>query len=406
MIRLKAAGVDLSADAFLSGVAVETLRRMRDHDPCHFTALPGVQPGWSLVRYEDIVAALRQPLRYSSAAGGTTIQDQTPEEIAYNRSMLHVDPPEHTALRRMFQGRFKPEALLALGPVFDQLALDLVRPQLGQPTEVVGRLAAPMVAYSLCEALGVPQGLRDYFMRLSYLMLADTTPDPAAIHYQQLALPPTLRQAFGGSPSRAMMQLLRITGDERNHLVPDATPNGPSVAEIEDLLVILATAGTGMTQNCIVMGLRLLADHWPMISREREFFLENLTPLVEEVIRIACPLYHVRRTVTEEHEMHGKTLHPGDKVVLWLYSGNLDDRIYKDPETFDPARTPNPHLSFGRGSPHYCLGAALARMEVASIFKAILQEAASIDVIGKPEMLRSNFVRETGRLMLRIEGIS
>ncbi|MET7426380.1 cytochrome P450 [Dactylosporangium sp. NPDC005555] len=394
---------DLDSAAFADGRAFGTLRRMRADEPCVRTPFSGARPAWNLVRHADVVAALRQPNRYSSAAGGTTLQDQTPQEISYNRSMLHVDPPEHTRLREQFQAAFRPDALLALGPAIDDLAHDVLDAIWSrEEVDVVQELAAPMVAYSLCRALGVPDDLRDYFMRLSALMLADTVPDPAAVDYQRLRLPPALVRSFGGSPSRAMMRLLGVRSAERNWLIPRRSGDGPPAGAIEDLLVILATAGTGMTQNCIVMGLRYLAERWDFFSANRAHLLDDMRPLVEEVIRIACPLYHVRRTVAEDHELHGRLLRQGDKVLLWLYSGNMDDAVFDDPDDFRADRRPNPHLSFGRGGPHYCLGAALARMEVAGVLRAVLERATSVRALAPPTMLRSNFVRETSLLPMRI----
>ena len=392
---------DLGAGAFASGSAFAALRRMRADQPCLRTEFPGVRPAWNLVRHADIVAALRQPTLYSSAAGGTTLEDQEPAEAGYNRSLLHVDPPEHTRLRHAFQPAFRAGALAGLGASLDAIAAELIaRARAADAVDAVRDIAAPMAAHSLAVMLGVPGELRDYFMRLSALMLADTTPDPAAIDYRDLRLPAELRHSFGGSPSRAMMRLLRVASRrERDWPLPeDAAADLPATA-LEDLLAILSTAGTGMTQNCLVMGLRLLAEHRDRcVEAARAAGPEALTLLVEEVIRIACPLYHVRRTVTADHEVHGQPLRTGDKVLLWLYSGNMDDTVFQAPEEFDPQRSPNPHLSFGRGGPHYCLGAALARMEVASVLRTVLGSDLPVRLLAPPRMHWSNFVRETSSL--------
>jgi len=394
----------LCTEEFSSGRAFDALRRMREDEPCPMTEFPGVRPAWNLVRHSDIVAALRQPDLYSSAVGGTTLRDQTPEEATYNTSLLHVDPPRHTKLRSQFQARFRPGALAPLQAAIDAIARELVTSACSDGhVDAVRDIAAPMAAYSLCAALGVPASMRDYFMRLSALMLADTTPDPAAVDYASLRLPAELLHVFGGSPSRAMMRLLRADSGERNWLVPaDQDGDGHAPPEVQDLLVILSTAGTGMTQNCIVTGIRLLAENWARFSANPCGLLGNLALLAEEVIRLACPLYHVRRTVTADHELHGQLLRRGDKVLLWLYSGNMDESVYQDPGEFDPGRSPNPHLSFGRGGPHYCLGAALARMEVVGVLRALLEEVSALRVLGPPEMLASNFVRETSRLPIGI----
>src|SRR4051812_33386424 len=108
----------LSADDFQSGAGQKQLAVLRQRNPCAITAFDGVNPAWNLVRYDDVHSALRQPLLFSSGAGGTTLQDQDPEEIAHNRSMLHVDPPVHTALRRPFVGAFRHEAMSVLQETF------------------------------------------------------------------------------------------------------------------------------------------------------------------------------------------------------------------------------------------------------------------------------------------------
>ena len=393
---------DLNAEAFFSGRGQEHLTQMREIAPCAYVAFHGVEPAWNFVRHEDIQSALRRPELYSSAIGGTTLQDQHPTEVEHNTSILHVDPPAHTGLRRPFAAAFRRESLASLEPIFKRLAEDLVDEALAVgEIDAVHSLAQPMVSYSLSEALGLPPTLRDYFMRLSVLMLADTPPDPGAVNYENLTLPSRLARLFGGSPSRSMMELLRVVEPTPASL--DLPPAAIVNADVlEDLLVILATAGTGMTQNCIVTGVTLLARHATDLTAHRDQLLSCLDLLVEEVLRLACPLYHIRRTVVENHEVHGQTLKSGDKVLLWLYSGNMDGSVFADPDVFIPTRTPNPHLSFGRGGPHYCLGAAMARMEVRATLRALLERADSIELAGEQTWLRSNFVRETAQLPIRL----
>jgi len=398
-----AADFDLSPAAFATGSARQQLAVMRDSAPCVLLPFAGVRPAWNIVRHSDVHDALGHPMVFSSQVGGTTLQDQDPSQSQENSSLLHLDPPVHGRVRRQFASVFTPRSLKPIATVIGQLAEELVTGAIGDDsTDVVHNIGARLVSYSLGEALGIPRKLRDYFMRLSALMLADTPPDIAAIDYANLRLPPGFSRRLTGSPSARMMELLRHLRTDPPYIALETPSGDQGERELEDLLVVLATAGTGMTQNCVVTGLTLFAQHWGMMSERREELLASLPSVVEEVIRLACPLHHVRRTVTTEQEVHGSRLLPGDKVLLWLVSANTDECVFADGENFDPSRRPNPHLSFGRGGPHYCLGAELARIEVAAVLRAVLENVSLLEATEQPTYLVSNFVRETSHAPMRL----
>jgi cytochrome P450 len=394
---------DLSSSAFSSGSAFKHLAKMREDAPCVRLPFQGVQPAWNLVRHGDVLNALAQPLIYSSQAGGTTLQDQSPQQSAENSSLLHIDPPNHGRVRRQFSSAFTSRSLEGIRPVIAGIAEELVTGARSQShVDAVHDLGARVVSYSLAEALGIPRDLRDYFMRLSALMLADTPPDIAAIDYASLRLPVGFSRRLSGSPSARMIEVLRHLRSTSACIDLRAPESETGQRELEDLLVVLATAGTGMTQNCVVTGLTLFARNWPDVRRRRCELTEALPMVVEEVIRLACPLRHVRRTLIADRDVHGCTLRAGDKVLLWLVSANTDERVFSQGEVFDPVRAPNPHLSFGRGGPHYCLGAELARIEVDAVLRTILSDVQDLELLQEPTLLASNFVRETSQALVRM----
>jgi cytochrome P450 len=155
----------------------------------------------------------------------------------------------------------------------------------------------------------------------------------------------------------------------------------------------------------LTSGLQVLIDRPELFAKIPTMSLEERKALIEEMLRWSTVTMHFRRTLTQDTELRGKTLKAGDKVVLWFSSANYDEEHFDSPYEFRADRTPNDHVAFGLRSPHLCLGAHLARLEMRVVFEEIVKRWSSIELVGEPERLRSNFIGGTKQLPIRVSWI-
>jgi cytochrome P450 len=175
-----------------------------------------------------------------------------------------------------------------------------------------------------------------------------------------------------------------------------------SEREFDNFFCLLIVAGNETTRHAITHGVRALVDHPDQWRRLRED--PGLMPLAaEEILRYGSPTMHFRRTAARDLELRDTSIREGDKVVVWFVSANYDDEVFPDAERFDVGRDPNPHMAFGSGGPHVCLGAHLARLEVRVMFEELLPRLSSLEITGPVERLRSNFINGIKHMPVRVE---
>jgi cholest-4-en-3-one 26-monooxygenase len=175
-----------------------------------------------------------------------------------------------------------------------------------------------------------------------------------------------------------------------------------SGVEIDLFFLLLSVAGNETTRNLISHGMVALLEHPEQLERIRKD--RSLVPgAVEEMLRWASPVMHFRRTAMTDFELGGQQISAGDKVVIWYISANYDDKVFDDPYTFDVKRTPNEHVAFGGGGPHFCLGANLARMEINVMFEEVLDRLDNIEMTGPVSRLRSNFINGLKHIPLKFD---
>ena len=171
--------------------------------------------------------------------------------------------------------------------------------------------------------------------------------------------------------------------------------------EFDVYFVLLATAGNETTRHTNTHGLLALIEHPDQLERLRRD-PSLYAPAAEEMLRWATAVHYFRRTTTQDTELAGTKIPAGAKVTTWLVSGNRDEEVFEDPDTFDVGRHPNKHLAFGPGGIHHCLGAHLARLEVRITFEELLKRVEGFELTGKPERLRSNFFNGIKRMPVRV----
>jgi len=400
--------------------------------------LDGGPPGpgyWLVLRHADVERVLRDSTTFSSALGGTQIRDPaTTDDLSYvRRMMLNMDPPEHSRLRRMLSKSFTPRAVAALDERITAHAAGLVDRMLGGPDQgeqgtcdFAKDVAADLPLFTLAEVLGVPAQDRWLLYDWSNRVIGWQDEDYATsaafdaaggteLARRALALRPE-PDASGRMPDprgRAGMPDLYgyahllaehkrgAPGTESDIMAIllsqlDGPDGAVSVEEFENLFWLFAVAGNETLRNGIPGGLIALLTH-PEQQRALRAEPELLPGAVEEMLRWWTPVMTFRRTAAAGCELAGQRIREGDKVVVSFASANRDEAVFAGADAFDIHRHPNPHLVFGHG-PHFCLGAHLARTQMAALLREVLARTSTLRCAGEPSFLRSNFQRGVKRL--------
>ena len=408
-------GIDLTnLDRWEQGVPHEWFALLRDEQPVFWQDERNGRGFWSLTRYDDVLAASKDYGAFSAELGGTSLMDLTPEQVQSRMSMLDSDPPRHTRLRNIVNKAFIPRAVNAYEDRIRMLFREVLDAELvtGE-LDFVDAVAVELPMRILCELMGVPLQDRRYLVQLGNRMLGNTDPDQAGSDYvageadlsAYAHLPfssPAAPEMFAYANALAAERRRRPQQDLTTKLL-EAGPDGDRLTEHEfDLFfLLLVTAGNETTRHAMSNGLWTLLEH--PAERDRLLAVPGLIPkAVEEILRWTPSLLHFRRTASRDVEMGGRTIRAGDKVALWYVSGNRDERRFPEAGRFDVARDPNKHLAFGLGSPHYCLGAHLARLELRVWLEEMLPVLGRIELAGLPRRLRSNFFHGVKSLPIRV----
>jgi methyl-branched lipid omega-hydroxylase len=392
-------------DAVRDG-AFATLRR---ESPITFFNPPatfsGADPGgghWALTRFDDVHFASRHPDIFSSA-GGIVIGDQTPELAEYFGSMIAMDDPRHQRLRAIVSRAFTPKVVARVeAAVRDRarrLVTDMVERHPDGDGELVTELAGPLPLQVICDMMGIPAEDHELIFHWTNIILGFGDPD-ITTNFEGF-----VKTAMDiGAYAHALAEDRRVNPHEdlTTGLV-QAEVDGEQLtsAEVASFFILLVVAGNETTRNAISHGVLALSRY----PQEREIWFEDFDghsrTAVEEIIRWASPVIYMRRTLTRDFELGGVSMRAGDKATLWYTSANRDERIFDEPFRFDVRRDPNPHLGFGGGGAHFCLGANLARREIAVTFEELRSQIPDIAATEAPATLQSAFIHGVKRLPVR-----
>ena len=388
-------------DRYAAGAPYADFARLRRESPVHWQPTPDGDGYWAVTKHADVAAVSRDPETYSSARGFVVIEPLSEAQLAMMRfTLLGMDPPEHARLRRLFQSAFTPRMVAALEPRVREISRGIMaRGAERGAVEFVEDMAGELPMQVIGELLGVPEAdrarLRAWAAQLTGSQDADLNPGgaeaaPAAsIEMAMYAI--GLAQARRG-----------LVGSDLTSVAMNAEVDGHAMtdAEFGGFFVQLATAGNDTTRNLLSSGLRLLLEHPEALESVRAD--ESLIPsAVEEMLRYESPLHYFRRTATRDTSLRGQVIRAGERVVLYYGSANRDEDVFRDPDRFDVRRSPNPHLSFGFGE-HFCLGAALARLEARVFFEELLAAFPRIELAGEPRHQRSNLNNALKSLPVRL----
>ncbi|MGI9432951.1 MAG: cytochrome P450 [Myxococcota bacterium] len=381
---------------------------LREEDPIRFFheqdyegLLPAGPGYWSLTKHEHILEASRTPEVFCSGKGATSIPDLPPEMNEFFGGMINLDDPRHGRQRRIISRGFTPRALGSIEAKVEQRAaavIDRVREK-GE-CDFVAEIAAPLPLEIICDMMGIPESQEQFVFERSNQILGLGDPD-----YVDPETNPIVAALKAGGELAALMR--EMAADRRKNpredlttALIDATGSEDTLTdeELASFFVLLVVAGNETTRNAVSHGMKALCD-FPDERRRWEADFDGLAATaIEEIVRWASPVMFMRRTVTRDTELGGKTLREGDKTVLWYFSGNRDADKFDEPYRFDVGRTPNEHIGFGGPGPHYCLDANLARREIRVMFRQIFERLPNLQITGEPQMLRSNFVHGIKRM--------
>ena len=405
-------------DAFVHGFPHAAFRRLRDTDPVSWhDEHDGGKGFWAITRYADLLEVSRNVEVFSNAEG-ITLEEMDPDDFAARRNMLEYDPPEHTRYRRLVSKPFSRREVYAYESAIRMLAREVVEEAraLGTEFDYVDRIAKQLPMRMLGRLLGVPDTDGDWLVERGDALLGNFDPEmtdtPLGLtntdEFKHIPFrSPAALDLYRYAEEQAEMRRATPTDDVITRLLAP-TIDGEQLTELEfkNFFVLLVSAGNDTTRYTMTAGLKALAERPNQLAELRDSIIAGdqtlITSAVEEILRWGTVTMHFRRTATRDTEMHGKQIRRGDKVVIWFSSADYDERQFPDPFRFDIHRTPNDHVAFGRLSPHLCLGAQLARMELKVLFEELLPRLSDVQLAGATERLRSNFICGIKRMPVKV----
>jgi cytochrome P450 len=398
---------DLSdPDAFVSGVPHATLRHLRNEHPVHWTPeKDGGRGFWSVTRYDDVLAVSRDPETFSCAQG-IRIEDMDAEESAARSTMMETDAPEHTRFRRLVSKPFNRREVWTYEVALRTISREVVdRMATTTHFDFVHEMARELPMRMLGKLLGVPDGDGPWLVERGDALLGNTDPDftdhpVGLVDTDEFRLMPFRSPAgyelFRYAEEQARVRREAPTDDVISDLL-GVPPQGEPLTDLEfkNFFTLLVAAGNDTTRYTMTAGLKALIERPDQLDELRASIGTNpklMDSAVEEILRWGTVTMHFRRTATRDVQMHGATIKRGDKVVMWFIGADYDERRFDDPFRFDIHRTPNDHCAFGRLTPHLCLGAHLARLEIRVLLDELLPRLSSATFDGPQPRLRSNFI--------------
>jgi hypothetical protein len=367
-----------------------------------------VGPGyWALTKHDDIWHVSRNPELFCSGKG-SNIADLTVELNEFFGSMISMDDPKHVRLRTIVSKGFTPKEITRIEEYVKNKAKSIVDKVLAKygPNEefdFVDNIAAPFPLQIICEMMGIPESDERQILDWTNVILGAGDPDFGGtlenlinVALEMFAYAQALGEARLANPTDDLTSVMM-------HSIVDG--DRMSSQEFGSFFILLVVAGNETTRNAISHGLLQLTEHPDQKAAWYGDFESKTKGAVEEIVRWASPVIHFRRTATRDTEIRGVKIKAGEKVVMWYNSGNRDEEIYENPHQFNIARTLAPaQVGFGAGGPHFCLGANLARREIAVMFDEIRRRLPNLVVTGEPAYLQSNFINGIKRMPCRING--
>jgi cholest-4-en-3-one 26-monooxygenase len=401
----------LDRDTFVERMPHDWFAYLRRNAPIYRHPEPDGPGFWVFSRHRDVVALNRDWEHYSSdeRKGGVVALEDVAEPAgtaAANGSgkmMLTMDPPEHTRYRKLVNGGFTPRMIRSLEDHLREASVRIIERALAKDdgrVDFVVDVAAELPLQAIAEFLGVPYEDRHKMFDWSNKMIGSDDPEYAvnredvqASFYQMFMYANALGADRRSTPRDDIVSMLvhgEVDGDKLTE------------TDFDMFFMLLAVAGNETTRNALSQGMAALLDH----PEQYQMMVDDPSIIgataVDEVLRYGSPVMYFRRNVNEDVEYEGHHIAAGDKVTLWYASANRDESVFENPDTFDNLRDPNPHVAFGGGGPHSCLGIHLARLEMKVLFEELVARVPRVEKLAEPVRLRSNFINGIKHLQVRL----
>ncbi|KNE84218.1 MULTISPECIES: cytochrome P450 [Streptomyces] len=409
------ADIDLAnLDHFTDGVTPwRMFHTLRHEDPVHWQPEEAPNSGfWAVTRHADIARVDRDAETFTSAKF-VNLEEVDEDQMEKRASILELDGVRHRALRSLLQRQFGAGVINSYADFLRGLTATTLDAALAKGTfDFVKEVSADFPINVLARLLDVPPEDNQQLIDWGNQIIGNTDPDYANVllhseeseKYRDLPFrsPASLevfqygralaRRRRGGNGTDLVSRLV-------NETPRDGVPLSPQ--DFDNYFLLLVVAGNETTRHTITHSMLALLRHPGQLARLKDD--PSLIPgAVEEFLRWASPVYHFRRTATRDVELGGKRIREGDKVVMWFASGNRDEEVFGNPYDFDVTRRDNDHVTFGKGSPHLCLGNLLARTEIRIMFEELIPRLADIRLAGEVPRVRSNFVNGIKKLPVEI----
>jgi cholest-4-en-3-one 26-monooxygenase len=389
-----------SNDIYVEGVPHDLLARLRHDAPIYLhQQVEADQPAsfWVLTRHSDVVRTSRVFETYSSGRAGCLLVDNR-EDLQLARMIIDLDPPEHTRLRTLVARAFTPRAVKSLDGHYREVTAKLIDDVLARrEVDFVTDVAAELPLIAIAELMGVPVADRHNLFEWSNAMIGAND----AEYQQGMAPEVAMAELYTYAQTLAAQRRLDPRDDIITTLLTAEDGDALTDHEFDLFILLLSVAGNETTRNAISHGINAFIEHpdqWARLRADPSL----LDTAVEEILRWGTPVMQFRRTATVDIVVHDEQIKEGDAVVMSYSSANRDESVFEDPYTFDIGRSPNPHVAFGGGGPHFCLGAQLARLEMRILFEEMLRRVDKIELTGEVSRLRSNFINGIKHLPVKL----
>jgi len=399
-------------DVYVKGVPHRTFKRLRDQEPVSWWDEDNGSGFWALTRYADIVSASHNSKIFSTSRG-IRLEEMNEAELSARRTLMEMDPPEHTTYRRIVQNPFTYTEVHAAEAGIRLLARSVVDDIYGTECfDFVESIARRLPMRMLGKMLGIPDEDGPWLTRQGDALIGNTDPEftshPVGLvdtdPYRLMPFrSPVSQTLFAYAEEQARIRRDKPADDVISMLLRPKRDGAPlSEEEFKNFFTLLVAAGNDTTRYTMAAGMLALIEHPGQMAELRDT-PSLLAGATEEILRWGTVTMHFRRTAMQDVEVSGTRIRKGDKVLLWFISGDYDERQFPEPFRFDTRRTPNEHLAFGLKSPHKCIGEHLARVEIRVLFEELLPRLKSLSLDGEVKMTQATFVNGPKKLPIRFE---
>jgi cholest-4-en-3-one 26-monooxygenase len=383
---------------WVSEVPYDTFAKLRQESkPAQLVGADG-RKYWALVRHADVVAASRNPEVFSNLPNPFTVGGTAPD-APHIPLLISLDPPEHTQRRQLINKGFTPRRISRMTDRIREIVDEQVtRVSAVESFDFVTDLAVELPLQVIAELLGIPAEDRAKVFSWTEQMMTGDDAEFANDPEQVMA---ALGSMYGYAEG-VCQHRREAPGDDLMSVLVAAELDGQQLSQMDLNLffLLLHNAGSETTRNLVTGGVLALLENPDQLELLRAD--PALIPrAVEEMLRWVTPVTHFARTLTEDTEIGGQAMAAGEQILLWYISANRDEKVFASPDRFDVTRDPNPHVGFGSGGPHFCLGAHLARLEAICLFEALINQLPALELAGPVERLQSHFINGVKHLPLR-----